>query len=93
MRLLDEAPGVYRCSWRCRSIAAARTGPTISNANYWLSQSPITGSDRRADAWSPPGIEVVQASKIELVINSQTAGILRLTVPPSLLATADEMME
>jgi putative ABC transport system substrate-binding protein len=85
----DRLPAAYPLREHVREGGLMSYG--TNNADLHRQVGIYTGSILKGA--KPTDLPVMQASKFEFVINRQTAKILGIDVPPTLLALADEVIE
>jgi putative ABC transport system substrate-binding protein len=93
---------------RITTLALAQRLPTISSLRHWPHAGALMSYGANASevlrrsaemvdkilrGTKPADIPVEQVTRFELVINLKTAKALGLTIPPNLLALADEVIE
>jgi ABC-type uncharacterized transport system substrate-binding protein len=106
--LVPASPRFSRDGRRIADLAAKHRIPAmyewgyLARAGGLLAYGPTSGElDRRSAAFvdkilkgaKPADLPVEQPTKFELVINAKTAKALGLTIPPSVLARADEIIQ
>lgn len=89
LALAARLPSIYGTADWARSGGLLSYGPNFPN--LFARAAELT--DKILRGTQPGDIPVEQPTKFELVINLNTAKTLGLTVPPTLLARADEVIE
>ena len=82
-------PAIYTGRQYVEAGGLISYGASVTNS--WRQVGIYTG--RILKGASPRDLPVVQADKFDLIINAETARLLGITVPSSLLATADEVID
>ena len=89
LALVNRLPTVYTHRWWVESGGLVSYGANFND----LYRHVATYVDKILKGAKPGDLPVEQPTRLELVINLRTARSIGLTVPPSLLARADEVIQ
>ena len=85
----NRLPAIYQWKEHAQTGGLVSYGPGLSE--MWLQTARVVGKILKGA--KPADLPVEQPTKFELVINLKTAKALGLTIPPSLLLRADQVIE
>jgi putative ABC transport system substrate-binding protein len=89
LRHQESAPAIHSLKEYAEAGVLASYGPNLPAA-YRRAAAYV---DKILRGATPGDLPVEQPTKFELVINLRTAKTIGLTIPPSLLARADQVIE
>ena len=101
IRTADDLPAAFDTGARERVEGLLTTAESIFDAGGLMAYDSYTPLLTRAATYvvkilrgaKPADLPIEQPTKVELVINLRTARALGLTIPPSLLQRADQVIE